>query len=291
MKNLKVPLIILFFFLLIVFNIENLPYGTSNLLPVHKFLDILITAIVIASLLFRVFRNLSIYANLAFWVIVYFGIWFLAGKSEAPQINLQIVLVEVTFVSLATVLSREVALNLFELEDTLDRLVFASFRGRTMNMNEASDGIKTEFQRSRRHQRPVTVMVIEPDASSIDKTLTLTVDEIQHNLAKRYALGKISEAINANARRPDLIIKAEHSDRFVLICPETTRAGSNNLIQRIRSAVQTQLGISLSIGIASFPEDALTFDDLLHKASAKLEKPSELPIPFSSEEDVNIHKP
>lgn len=290
MKNLKVPLILLFLFLVIVFNIEKLSVGAGTVLEFHPFVDILITVMIIASLLFRVFRKLPSYANLAFWVIIYFGLWFFVNKSALPVINLQVTLIEVVFVSVAAVLSRDVAKNLHEVESTLDKLFFASFRGRTMDLEEASEEIKTELLRSRRYQRSLTVLVIEPDADSIKQSLMPSAEEIKHNLAKRYAMGKISEVINATARRPDLIIKLDQPERFILVCPETSASSSNTLIERIQTAVETDLGISVSWGIATFPDDALTFEDLLHKANAKLIKSGSFSLLKPKKDETAIKK-
>jgi len=271
MKSVKVPLILLFVYVAIVFNIEVLSIDTVNVLVLHPFVDILILIIIVSALSLRVFRRLPGYANLAFWLIVYFGLWFLAFKSGSIQVNLLVTLIETIFISVAALLSRDVAVRLFEVESTLDRLVFASFRGRTMSMDEAAEEVKTELLRSRRYQRSLTVLVLEPDPSTIHNGMIATVEEIQNNLARRYAMGKISEVISSTARRPDLVIKQEQSDRFILLCPETTTASSDILRQRIQAAVKTNLGVSMSVGVASFPEDALTFEELLHKASAKLE--------------------
>jgi GGDEF domain-containing protein len=289
MKNLKVPLILLFLYLVIVFNIETLSIGTG-VLEFHRFVDILITAMIVSSLIFRVFRKLHSYANIALWVIIYFVLWFLLNKNEPTQINLQVTFIEVIFISVAAVLSRDVAKNLHELESTLDRLFFASFRGRTMSMDEASEEIKTELLRSRRYQRPLTVLVIEPDPDSINQSLMPSTEEVKHNLAKRYAMGKISEVLNLSARRPDLIIKQDQPERFILVLPEASSSSSNTLIQRIRSAIETDLGITVSWGGATFPEDALTFEDLLHKASAKLGKPVSFSLSRSRKGETAVKK-
>lgn len=270
MKNLKAPLIHLFIFLAIVFNIEKLSFGAAAIVEFHPFVDVLITGMVVATLLFQIFRKLHGYANLAFWLIVYFGLWFLMTKNESPVVNLQVTLIEVVFVSIGAMLAREVAKNMYDVENTIDKLFFASFRGRTMNMEEASEEIKTELLRSRRYQRSLTVVVIEPDAASIDQSQMASTEEIQQNLSKRYAMGKLSEVLNSTARRPDLIIKLDQPDRFILVCPETSASSSNTLIQRIQSAVESDLGINVSWGMATFPDDALTFEDLLHKANTKL---------------------
>jgi GGDEF domain-containing protein len=291
MKNLKVPLILLFLFLFIVFNIEKLSFGANTVLEFHGFVDVLITVMIIVPLMFRVFRKLPSYANLAFWVISYFGLWFFANKNMLPQINLQVTLIEVVFVSVAAVLSRDVAINLYEVENTLDKLFFASFRGRTMSLDEASEEIKNELLRSRRYQRSLTVLVIEPDSDSISQSLMPTTEEINHNLAKLYVMGKVSKVINVIARRPDLIIKLDQPERFILVCPETSVSSSNMLIQRIRSTVEADLGITISCGVASFPEDALTFEDLLQKANAKLEKSNGFSLSKTEKGEGAIKRP
>jgi len=246
---------------------------------------------IISILIFRVFRILSSYGNLAFWVIIYFGLWFFVDKKAPPQINLQVTLIEVIFVSVAAVLSRDVAKSIHEMESTLDRLFFASFRGRTMSLDQASEEIENELVRSRRYQRSLTVLVIEPDSDSISQSLMPSTEEIKHNLANRYAMGKVSEVINATARRPDLIIKLDQPERFILVCPETSVSSSNMLIQRIRSAVESDLGITVSCGVASFPEDALTFEDLLQKANAKLVKPGSFSLSETKKGESVIKKP
>jgi GGDEF domain-containing protein len=157
-------------------------------------------------------------------------------------------------------------------------------------MDEASEEIKTELLRSRRYQRSLTVLVIEPDPDSINQSLMPSTEEIKHNLAKRYAMGKISEVINAIARRPDLIIKLDQPERFILVCPETSASSSNMLIQRIQSTVETDLGVSVSWGVATFPDDALTFEDLLHKANAKLVKSSNFSLSNSKNDETTIKK-
>jgi hypothetical protein len=195
---------------------------------------------------------------------------FSVDQNANDQISLVVTFLELILVVVAVFLSREVAKRLYEVESTLDKLVFASFRGRTLSMDEAAEEVKTELLRSRRYQRSLSVLVLEPDPATIHKSMVATVEEIQNNLSRRYAMGKISEVISQTARRPDLVIKQEQSDRFILLCPETNTSSSEILRHRIHDSVKTSLGVSLSIGAASFPEDALTFEELLHKASSKL---------------------
>lgn len=290
MKNIKVPLLHLLLFLVVVFNLEKLSFGASNLLNFHWYLTLLLISMPIIALLVPVFQKLSSYAYLAFWLFVYFGVWFLLRPTELAPINFQIILIEAALVALGAVLVRELTHNLAEVEQTLDRLVFANFKGRSLSLAEASDEIQTELQRSRRYQRALTVLVVEPDSKTLSSRLMPSIDEIQHNLAKRYALGKVSEALSANARRPDLLVRDEHSERFFLICPETTRASSETLIQRMRTSVRADLGISLAVGVASFPEDALTIEDLLNQATQRLSQTEDPSLALSADEKLDSQK-
>jgi hypothetical protein len=268
MKSLKVSLIVLFLYLTVVFNIERVSSGTFAELELNGFVNILITVIIISLLLFRFFRNLPGYANLFFWVIAYFVFWFISLNFGTMQASLQVTMIELVFISIAAVLAREVARNFFEVDMTLDRLVLASIGEHTMNLEEASNEIKTELIRSRRYQRSLTVLVVAPDPTSLNKNMMASVEEIRNNLAMRYAMGKISKVINSTARRPDLVM--HHANHFILLCPETTTESSKTLVERITKSVKAELDVSVAVGVASFPDDALTFEDLLTKANSKI---------------------
>lgn len=291
MRNIKIPLIQLLLFLVIDFNIHSLSLGAGNVLEFHRFMDLLITGIAIVPLVFRAFRKLPEHADLVVWLFVYAGCWFLFNKITLPEISLLVSLIEIIFVSVAVMLAREVAKNINDVENTLDRLFLASFQGRTMSMDDATDEVKTELLRSRRYQRSLTVIVLEPDQETVNQNLAFTTEEIKSNLSRRYAMGKLSEVLNSTARRPDLIIKLDQPDRFILVCPETSASSSNTLIQRIQSAVETDLGMNISWGIATFPDDALTFEDLLHKANAKLVNSSNFSLSKPEKDETLVKKP
>jgi len=284
MKSLKVSLILLFLYLTLVFNIEKVSSGAIGEFELHGFVDILITTIIISLILFRFLRNLPGYANLVLWILAYFAFWYSSLVIGVIHANLQITMIEVVFVSVASVLAREVARNIYDVDQTLDRLVFASFGGRTMKMDEAADEIRTELIRSRRYQRSMTVLVVEPDSATLNQSMMASIDEIQKTLARRYAMGKISEVINSTARRPDLVM--HRSNQFVLLCPETTAESSITLVDRIKSSIKSELGVSVSIGMASFPDDALTFDELLSKASKKLDGSHSPVLQVAAEDDA-----
>jgi GGDEF domain-containing protein len=73
--------------------------------------------------------------------------------------------------------------------------------------------------------------------------------------------------------------------RFVILCPETDSDNCGVLADRIRGAVSGEMGDRVSWGIASFPQETLEFEELLHKAIQRLNQKSE-PIKAVAEERV-----
>jgi GGDEF domain-containing protein len=58
--------------------------------------------------------------------------------------------------------------------------------------------------------------------------------------------------------------------RFIILCPETDLENASLLAKRISQAVKERISLRVLWGVAAFPEEALTFDDLLQKARERL---------------------
>jgi GGDEF domain-containing protein len=282
MSHLNRSLVLLVFYLAIIFNVEKLPFTNQSLFQLHTFVEPLIAIAIIVTFLVPRLQRFGLFFQLALWTVIYFGLLFLFERESGMEVlSLQLMLTEITVSLIAVAIAHDIATELREIEGSLDRLVYSTFSGRTVKLDDAGEEIKIELTRSRRYQRPLTLLVIEPDTSALREDLQPTLKEIQHNLARRYAMARISEILNREARRTDLIVKQDHPDRFILLCPETASTDSNTLVRRIQDAVQDSLGVSVSWGIASFPEDGLTFEGLVGKAHNKLLKPVAYSMPTS----------
>ncbi len=285
MSHLKRSLILLVFYLAFIFNVENIPFNDRFFFHQRFFVELLVGVLLIVTLLLPKLKRLSMFFYLVFWIIIYAGVLFLLGGNDSLAFtDLPQVIIEIVILLIAAALARSVAIEMREIEGTLDRLVYSAFNERTLKIEEASEEIKVELTRSRRYQRPLTLVVIEPDQNTLREDLQPTLMEIQRNLARRYTMARISEILNREARRTDLIVKQDHPDRFILLCPETASSDSNTLIRRVQDAVHDILGVSVSWGVASFPEDGLTFEGLVNKARNKLLKPASLGLPVGVEQ-------
>jgi diguanylate cyclase (GGDEF)-like protein len=125
--------------------------------------------------------------------------------------------------------------------------------------------IESELDRSRRTRRPFSIMLLDMDGL---KTIN---DRYGHLVGSRslVRLGKIlrnhSRAIDTPARYG--------GDEFALVLPEAPKEIAARVSSRIRERLSSEAeepGLSVSVGIAAFPEDGDTAEKLLGAADRTL---------------------
>lgn len=118
--------------------------------------------------------------------------------------------------------------------------------------------LQREMARSRRHDRPLSVVMFDLDE------LKRVNDEHGHPAGDRL-LRSMAGALAGLVREHDAAFRVG-GDEFALILPETGAPGAQRLVDRLE-----RLGApALSYGIAEFPVDARTPDDLVAEADRRL---------------------
>jgi GGDEF domain-containing protein len=137
-------------------------------------------------------------------------------------------------------------------------------------LDESLKDVQDQMYLSRRYDRPLSVVVLECDPRSVQIMLNRSVQDVQRAMMTRYVASSMIRVLDNALRRTDLMMQHREAGRFVIICPETDAGSLNALIHRIRTSAAERLGVTVSVGIASFPDGALTFDELLNKAESQL---------------------
>jgi diguanylate cyclase (GGDEF)-like protein len=126
------------------------------------------------------------------------------------------------------------------------------------------------FAQAVRHGRPTSVLMIDSD------NLKSVNDGHGHEAGNRL-LAHLARAIQAELRFTD--IPARYGgDEFIVLLPDTPAKGALEVAERIRKRIagapleydEKRLSASVSIGIASFPEDGATLDALASHADRAL---------------------
>ncbi|MCB2223821.1 MAG: hypothetical protein KQH83_06555 [Actinobacteria bacterium] len=178
--------------------------------------------------------------------------------------------VEACFVVLAAGLGHHLALHLERVEQAVSSVTFGEAPALPLDGRRAANEILGEMARSRRHGRPLSVTVLAPDPASFEAAVDLSHEEVQRALRTRYVHGRLAALVADQLRRSDLLFEDRSTGRFVVVSPETSAEGAVLLAERIRAAVGTA-DILVGAGQATFPDHALTFEQLVERAQEHLD--------------------
>lgn len=277
MRKLSQATVGLLFFLAIVYNIERLDFQQNTVVNLQSFFYFLVTAAVISTITIQKIQRLPVALSVALWVAVYLiaKLFLFTYRPLFGSYFTYLTITETVLLVISIFLSHQVAIQLIEVETIVERVTFPKNGQRVRPLGEAVEDIKTEFIRSRRHNRPLCVLVLEMNPTTTTFSLEKAIKNIQQSMVTRYFLASLGKVISKEARRTDLILEEADDNRFVLLCPETTAQGTTALAERIQEIAMEKLGVSIRYGIAAFPEDELIFENLLKKAQQEVQEGAE----------------
>jgi GGDEF domain-containing protein len=274
MNNLKNAIAFLFFFLTVIFGIAQVRYIEDNVLNFEPAFFVLVTLAVVTGIFSPSTFRLSIYNFLLGWTFLYVLTWFFYWKVHVPPLSLQILGIQFLLVEISAGLAFDVGRQIAVLNNLFEGLSASTYPNRTFEIAAAGDRISAELTRSRRYHHPLSLLIVELQKVRT-KEEQIRFDNLQKDLLRRFAIAKVGQIISDRARETDLILR-EQTGRFLVICPETDYENSVVFAERIGRAVNENMGAGIVWSSASFPDEALTFDELLERAEQRLSSPGEI---------------
>jgi len=125
--------------------------------------------------------------------------------------------------------------------------------------------IEAELDRSRRTQRPFSIVLLDMDG------LKIINDQYGHLTGSR-ALVRIGKILRSHSRAIDTAARYG-GDEFAVVLPEAGPDVASRVVSRIRERLSTEPehpALSVSAGVAAFPEDGDTPEKLLGAADRAL---------------------
>ena len=267
MTDLRNSVFLLIAFLIVVFGISNVQSFEDNVLDFHPTFFIMLTLAAFGGILIP--SRFSIYFYVGLWTVIYILVWFyfyrfLPDPRNAQELGVQFLLIEIS-AGLSYFVGRQVQ----QIDALVRGLAISAYPNRTIDIKTGRELINTEVTRSRRYKRPFSTLVFKLEFVE-KRNETFRNEAIQRDLLRRFALAKMGQIINEFARQTDMVF-SDQFDRFILLCPETDSQKSTVLAERICKSVNEKMDARVTWGTASFPHDALTFDDLVVLASQRLQ--------------------
>jgi len=272
MSNFKNSIIVLFSYVMLVLGIAQVNYIEDNLLNFNPVFFVLFAMAILSELLFvgpllRQGVRISIYLFLGFWAAIYFVAWVGYWRVEHP-LPLQVLLLQFILVELAAGLAFNVGRNIGQLDKTLDGLSATTYPNRAIEIEDAEERIDDELARCRRYHRSLPVLVLRLESTNMGEAYRQH-EPLQRDMLMRFTNAKFGQIISDLSRHMDIILRDRRNGQFVVLCPETSFENVPILAERIREGVYENLGLALVWGSAAFPDDALTFEDLIITAGQR----------------------
>lgn len=221
------------------------------------------------TLFFPGITRVSAYIPMAVWAGVYLLLLvFIDRGLTTTSDELSVVVLEFVLLEAGIWLAHQLAQQINHAESIMDELAVGAFPHRSQDLDEASHRVKIEFTRSRRYHRPLAMLLVEVDPE-VHKSNGEVLKDIQYDIMNRFTSARIGQIIDDRIRQTDLVLR-DRQWSFVIICPETDYSSVLLLAKRISEAVKDKTGLSVLWGVAAFPEEAFTFEDMFKKARERL---------------------
>jgi hypothetical protein len=271
MAQIRWRVILLLSWLTLFFNIERLDLDlgaidTINLPTVVYFIAILAAV----AALTPAFQRLPVGVLMIGVTLLYLLALLLLAEPIFGDIYTYITLTSIFLLVVTTYLSYNLGRSLTEFLAAVEDMTFSNRGGRLHNTQEAADAVHLEMISSRRRQRPLSLVVLQADPSSMNMMMHRLVQDVQRLMMQRYLLVSITRVLSRHTRRTDIIIEGQQPGRLVLLAPETTGEQAIALGERLTRVAQERMGIDANYSVASFPEQALTYEELLNVAEQRL---------------------
>jgi hypothetical protein len=274
MTHLRKSLILTAMYLAFVFSLGRFDFLGQGAIILHSYYYLLILAMFVSIAFVPYLRNVSLYVLVLSWLGVYFGIRTLFLQTDPlGGANLYLTLLESSMLTIGVLLTWDLDHQLNDYESALAEIGQPKVSQKVYVWDEAAEQVKTEFVRSRRYNHPISLMVIEPTRDSLKLQLSRSKRDTQRIMLDRFIHTSLARLAAGEARRTDLVIELESDKRVLVLFPETKPEGLGIFAERIRRMAREELGLVLNFGVASFPEDALTFEDLQQRAIFNLLDP------------------
>jgi hypothetical protein len=269
MTNLKRSFFWAAFYLAVIFVLGQTDYTGSPIIDFASYFYLSVILAIPITLFFPAISRMSVYVPLFVWAGIYLVLLQIIDRSKSTTSGeYSIIVLEFVLLEVGVWFAFQLAMQLSHAESIMDALALSAFPNGARDIELENQRIKIEFTRSRRYHRPVSLVIIEPKVDD-QKITREMLKSVQYDLMNRFTSARIGQIIDDRIRQTDLMMR-DHHGRFIILCPETELVSAKLLAERISQAVKERTDLQILWGAASFPEESLTFDDLLQTARERL---------------------
>lgn len=154
--------------------------------------------------------------------------------------------------------------------DEIYRLTTVDGLTQVFNRRYFEDAIEREFSRSRRYQRPLSLVLLDIDHFK-------KINDSFGHLAGDAVLKEVARTIRTRTRREDVLARYG-GEEFALLLPEIETKGAQQLAEKVRKLVEKhdfvfdgeRIPVTISAGVATVQKKGEEPTELIRRADEKL---------------------
>ena len=275
MKHLPRATVALVVSLAIFFNIERLDFGEANIVNIGSFVYVFSLFIVISVISIPMLRRSSVYVLSAVWIGAYLVakvlLYTYAGKHPLlGGVYTYLTVTEVGLLLITLLLAHKLAFAIEDFQGAVKEVSFRHTNKRIRQLDEADDEIQLEMFRSRHYHHPLGILIVQPESGFAQSAIHRAVREAQQAMMYTYVSRSMAQTLGKYIRRTDLIMEQTDQERLVILCPDTNAADLALLAEYLQVVAQEEISASVACGTATFPDEAITFEELMRQAETRL---------------------
>ncbi|MCB0190818.1 MAG: diguanylate cyclase [Anaerolineae bacterium] len=260
MNRLRLWVTVLIIWLIFIFNIERI----NSPVNIRSYTYIFVAVAAIAAIIPK--TNRLSYLALILIPIPSFLLFKSFGRGDSLWgAALPLTVTQVSGIAVTGLISRQISNGLREVEQLVNEITSGYIGKPAKSFSEAQDVIYRELRRARHHQRPLSVVTLKVDESSVDIALPRMIAEVQGAMMNEYVLAGVTRVLARNVSDFGTIVRRDND--FVIVLPETSQQEAAKVASQLEKIIHENMKINMLSGTASFPEQAVTFEALLNLAT------------------------
>lgn len=263
MTKLRMRTAFLLAWLLVFFNIERF-HAPIN---IASFVYVLAALVSIAVVVFRSETGLRFGVVVGATLITFLLVKWMLGYQMAHA-ALPLTVTEACALLITASLALLIAQATSEFEDNARQVLHMHFDRDAPDLEASQTRLYREVRRARKFDRPLSVLALSASNSDNPALLEQFIKEVQQRGIRKYIDARLAQVINSCVSDCDIV--AYRDDCFFVMCPELAGDKVDMVARRLKHAAQQELGLTLNIGSANFPEEEVTLGGLLEKAEDAL---------------------
>lgn len=192
--------------------------------------------------------------------------------SEIPR-----TITQLAAIGLTALLGRQINNGLREIEENIKNITINYIGQLPASFTEKQGTMYTEVKRARLCERPISMIALEFNQTKLNINLPKLIEEVQRAMMKQFFIADMARILTQNTRDFDML--ALYENCFLILLPEIESHNAEERAKTLTQIIKQELDVNLQVGIASYPDNAITFEGMVATAMNNAKKSRLKPPP------------